>query len=60
LLFERGFDAAVYGHTHLPEVRHVRGGTFVNGGSWMKGGGDYVRIENGALTLCEWTGRGRL
>ncbi len=58
-LFQRGFDAAIYGHTHLPEVRELDGGTFVNSGSWMKGG-DYVRIENGTIALCDWTGRARL
>ncbi len=55
-LFERGFDAAIFGHTHLPEIRRLDGGLFVNGGSWMKGG-EYVRIADGAVTLHTWTGR---
>ncbi|MDX1510053.1 MAG: metallophosphoesterase [Nitriliruptorales bacterium] len=35
-LFERGFDVAVFGHTHLPEVTEREGGTFVNCGDWLR------------------------
>lgn len=52
-LFERGFDAAIFGHTHLPEITPLSGGLFVNCGSWMTGGW-YVRIEHGEITLHEW------
>ena len=52
-LFQRGFDAAVFGHTHHPEVRELDGGTFVNGGDWLHHR-SFVRIEAGELTLGEW------
>jgi UDP-2,3-diacylglucosamine pyrophosphatase LpxH len=56
-LFERGFDAAIFGHTHLPELTPLSRGLFVNGGSWMQGG-EYVRIAEGEVTLHTWNGRG--
>jgi UDP-2,3-diacylglucosamine pyrophosphatase LpxH len=52
-LFERGFDAAIFGHTHLPEIREFEGGIFVNSGSWMKGG-EYVLIQDGDVSLHTW------
>lgn len=52
-LFRRGFDAAVFGHTHQPELVELDGGTFVNGGDWMKRR-TYVTIDAGQLGLHEW------
>ena len=52
-LFQRGFDAAVFGHTHQPEMRNLAGGTFVNGGDWLHHR-TFVRIEAGQLSLEEW------
>jgi UDP-2,3-diacylglucosamine pyrophosphatase LpxH len=56
-LVQRGFDAVIFGHTHLPELTQLAdGGTFVNSGSWMKSA-DVVRIEHGDITLGTWSGR---
>lgn len=52
-LFSRGFDAVVFGHTHLPELTELDGGTFVNGGDWMRRR-SYVTIDAGQLALHEW------
>jgi UDP-2,3-diacylglucosamine pyrophosphatase LpxH len=52
-LFRRGFDAVVFGHTHQPEVRELDGGTFVNGGDWLRRR-SYVTIDAGDLALHEW------
>jgi UDP-2,3-diacylglucosamine pyrophosphatase LpxH len=53
-LFQRGFDAVVFGHTHRPELTELPGGTFVNGGDWMHRR-TVVRIEEGELSLQEWS-----
>ena len=57
-LFRRGFDAVVLGHTHRPELRELDGGTFVNGGDWLRRR-TYVTIDDGDLALHEWEGPGR-
>lgn len=57
-LFRRGFDAVVLGHTHQPELRQLAGGTFVNGGDWLRRR-TYVTIDDGDLALHEWEGPGR-
>lgn len=56
LLFDRGFDAVVFGHTHLPERTELPGGLFVNGGDWL-GHRTVVVIEGGEVRLTEWDGR---
>lgn len=53
-LFQRGFDAVVFGHTHRPEHTELPGGTFVNCGDWMRRR-TIVRIEAGEVSLHEWT-----
>lgn len=52
-LFERGFDAIVFGHTHLPERVERPGGTYVNGGAWMRSA-TYVTIDHGRVALRRW------
>ena len=52
-LFERGFDAVVMGHTHLPELVQRPGGTYVNGGDWMHAQ-TFVTIDNGVVELNRW------
>jgi UDP-2,3-diacylglucosamine pyrophosphatase LpxH len=54
-LFDRGFDAMVLGHTHLPEVTDRPGGLFVNAGDWMQRF-TYVEIKAGDITLKRWDG----
>lgn len=53
-LFQRGFDAVVFGHTHIPELTELDRGLFVNAGSWMHGA-DVVRITDGAIEIQSWT-----
>ena len=52
-LFRRGFDAVVFGHTHRPELSEFDGGTFVNGGDWLRRR-TYVTIDAGELSVQEW------
>ena len=56
-LFERGFDAVVFGHTHHAELTELDGGTFVNAGSWMTEG-TWIEIESGSISLHHWGDRG--
>jgi UDP-2,3-diacylglucosamine pyrophosphatase LpxH len=53
-LFRRGFDAVVFGHTHRPERIDLDGGTFVNGGDWLRRR-TCVTIDSGALAVKEWS-----
>ncbi|MEY2420607.1 MAG: hypothetical protein QOI95_674 [Acidimicrobiaceae bacterium] len=52
-LFERGFDAVVLGHTHLPERTELPLGLFVNGGDWLSHR-SVVEVLGGEITLHEW------
>jgi UDP-2,3-diacylglucosamine pyrophosphatase LpxH len=53
-LLRRGFDAVVFGHTHVPGSLALDGGkVYCNPGSWMSRG-NYVAIENGAVELRRW------
>ncbi|MCU1452765.1 MAG: putative phosphatase protein [Acidimicrobiales bacterium] len=53
-LFERGFDAVVFGHTHHPERTVLPDGLFVNAGDWMTTG-SYALIDGGDVGLHAWT-----
>lgn len=53
MLFRRGFDAVVLGHTHHPECTDLGDGLFVNCGSWMSAG-TWVDIRDGEITLHSW------
>lgn len=52
-LFERGFDAVVFGHTHHPERTELDGGLFVNAGDWMSTR-SYALIDHGSVELHTW------
>lgn len=52
-LLARGFDAVVFGHTHLPERTALEEGLFVNGGDWL-GHRTVVEIVAGDVRLAEW------
>lgn len=55
-LSQRGFDYVVFGHTHHPgETRLPDGNRYLNSGSWLLSR-HFVRIENGAVRLEEWSG----
>lgn len=50
----RGFDAVIFGHTHVPGVLELApDATYYNTGSWF-GEPRYVRIDRGALALERW------
>ena len=51
-LFARGFDAVVFGHTHLPERSEHDGGVVVNAGDWMRRP-TFARIESGNIDLVQ-------
>ncbi|MEZ4222260.1 MAG: UDP-2,3-diacylglucosamine diphosphatase [Polyangiaceae bacterium] len=51
LLFRRGFDAVVFGHTHKAEFTELEADKlYVNSGNWMRGC-PYVRLDQGRLSL---------
>ncbi|MHC4549269.1 MAG: UDP-2,3-diacylglucosamine diphosphatase [Planctomycetota bacterium] len=53
-LAQRGFDAVIFGHTHLPgEVNLGQGKTYYNTGCWFRDP-RYVKIENGAVEMLRW------
>jgi UDP-2,3-diacylglucosamine pyrophosphatase LpxH len=53
-LLRRGFDAVVFGHTHVPGAVQVDNDKiYCNAGSWMIRG-NYVAIDDGSIELCHW------
>jgi len=48
-----GYDAAVYGHAHVPLIEERPGGTLVLLGDWINYN-TYVFLENGIFTLHRW------
>jgi UDP-2,3-diacylglucosamine hydrolase len=50
---EKGFDAVVYGHCHVPLVEKRPGGTLVLLGDWLTRF-TYVLLECGEFTLHRW------
>jgi UDP-2,3-diacylglucosamine hydrolase len=48
-----GYDAVVYGHSHVPLVEKRDGGTLVLLGDWLTHC-TYVTLEGGAFTLRHW------
>lgn len=54
-LARRGFDAVVFGHTHLVgKVNLGDGRSYYNAGSWMIDT-DYIEIQDGEVTLRHWS-----
>ena len=53
MILRRGFDAVVFGHTHLAEMVTLPEGIYVNSGNWLSGA-SYVEITNGELTVRTW------
>lgn len=53
-LLRRGFDAVIFGHTHVPGVLPLGDGKmYCNSGSWIIQG-NYVAIESGEIKLRRW------
>lgn len=53
-LLRRGFDAVVFGHTHVPGAMQVGDDKiYCNAGSWMIRG-NYVEIDDGQVRLHRW------
>ena len=50
---EKGFDAAVYGHCHVPLIEERERGLLVLLGDWIRHN-TYVTLENGTFTLHSW------
>jgi UDP-2,3-diacylglucosamine pyrophosphatase LpxH len=53
MILRRGFDAVVFGHTHLPEMVTLPEGLYVNSGNWLTGA-TYVEITKGELAVRTW------
>ena len=53
MILRRGFDAVVFGHTHLAEMVTLPEGLYVNSGNWLSGA-TYVEIVNGELVVRTW------
>jgi len=45
-----GADAVIMGHTHIPEIKELAGGLYINSGDWV-GNLSYVVLENGSFRL---------
>jgi UDP-2,3-diacylglucosamine pyrophosphatase LpxH len=53
MILRRGFDAVVFGHTHLAEMVTLPEGVYVNSGNWLSGA-TYVEITKGELAVRTW------
>jgi UDP-2,3-diacylglucosamine pyrophosphatase LpxH len=53
MILRRGFDAVVFGHTHLAEMVTLPEGLYVNSGNWLSGA-TYVQITKGELAVRTW------
>jgi UDP-2,3-diacylglucosamine pyrophosphatase LpxH len=53
MILRRGFDAVVFGHTHLAEMVTLPEGVYVNSGNWLSGA-TYVEIIKGELAVRTW------
>lgn len=45
-----GYDAVIMGHTHIPEVKHIRQGLYINTGDWIKHF-SFVELKSGQFEL---------
>lgn len=54
-----GYDAVVYGHSHVPLAEKREKGTLVLLGDWLSRS-TYAILEHGAFTLHEWKGSPRV
>lgn len=54
LLREGRWDVVVCGHSHLPGVVPVKGGTYANTGSWTFGSSQYLVWDGRAFTCRDW------
>jgi UDP-2,3-diacylglucosamine pyrophosphatase LpxH len=53
MILRRGFDAVVFGHTHIAEMVTLPEGVYANSRNWLSGA-SYVEITNGELVLRTW------
>lgn len=51
---EEAAPALVCGHTHLPGVVEVEGGTYVNAGSWAFGAADYAQWDGESFSALDY------
>lgn len=55
-LLDGGFGRVVMGHSHLPEVTSMRGGVYMNPGSWQEFR-TVLRLSDDEGSLLTWNGR---
>ncbi len=49
-------DGIICGHTHIPALKHLKGITYANCGSWLTGKPTAViEKDNGSIELVDWT-----
>ena len=48
-----GCDAVIMGHTHLPEIRQMAAGHYINTGDWIDNN-SYVILADGLFRLAYW------
>jgi UDP-2,3-diacylglucosamine pyrophosphatase LpxH len=53
MILHRGFDAVIFGHTHLAEMITLPEGIYVNSGNWLSDA-TYVEITKGELVVRTW------
>ncbi|MCA9488647.1 MAG: metallophosphoesterase [Myxococcales bacterium] len=54
LLGDGRWDTVVCGHSHLPGVVPVNGGTYANTGSWTFGSSQYLVWDGSSFTCRDW------
>lgn len=47
---KNGYDAVIMGHTHIPEVKHIQQGLYINTGDWIKHF-SFVELKSGQFEL---------
>ena len=51
---KQGYDGAITGHIHTPEIKQVNGITYMNCGDWVENTTALVEHHNGSFEIVEW------
>jgi UDP-2,3-diacylglucosamine hydrolase len=54
---EEGFDVVIMGHNHIPDLRNIGSGVYVNLGEWM-GENTYAVFDGKRVRLAKWEADG--
>ena len=51
---KQGYDGAITGHIHTPEIKQVNGITYMNCGDWVENTTALVEHHDGSFEIVEW------